>query len=113
MQQASFALEPTPPYDFDLTAGYLAYFRSRYAADTFEDGSYSRLLDLGDRLVLVGVRSTGTLDSPGLNVELRGQELDGAAVAEAKRQVAWMLSVDDDLTPFYRMAEADPYLGPS
>ena len=63
MSQPTQTLRPAPPYDFDLTAGYLAYFLGRYAADTFEDGAFRRLLDLGEGLALVVVRSTGTTES--------------------------------------------------
>ena len=112
MQQATFTLTPSPPYDFDLTAGYLAYFRGRYAADTFEDGTFRRLLDLRGQLALASARSTGTVMSPRLEVSLHGNGLDQTAVAEARRQMAWMLSTADDLAPFYRMARADTHLAP-
>jgi DNA-3-methyladenine glycosylase II len=112
VDRATFALKPIPPYDFELTAGYLAYFRGRYAADSFEDGVLRRLLDLSGRLSLVSVRSSGDVESPCLEVELRGDALDDPAIDGAQRQVAWMLSADDNLSPFYGMALADPLLAP-
>ncbi len=72
MQQATFTLEPKPPYDFDLTANYVVYNRGRYGADIFEDGELRRLLDIGDTLALATVRSAGTMEAPRLEVILQG-----------------------------------------
>ena len=112
MNHAAFTLRPIPPYDFDLTAGDVVYFRGRYACDRFQDGVFHRLLDLGGRLTLVTVRSSGTLESPRLEAEISSSNLDDDAIAEARRQVAWILGTDDDLEPFSRMALADPKLAP-
>ena len=112
MQRAIFTLEPTPPYDFALTAAYATYFRGRYGADSFEGGAYRRLLDVDGRLALATVRASGTVAAPRLEVELVGPELDEATVAGARRQVAWMLGTGDDLAPFYRVARGDPHLAP-
>ena len=112
MSQAAFTLYPNPPYDFELTAGYLTYYRGRYGADIIEPGTFHRLLDLGGRLALATVRSTGTVTSPSLEVELTGLNLDEDTIAEARRQMSWTLAVEGDLTAFYRMAEADPHLAP-
>ncbi|MCH8109775.1 MAG: hypothetical protein IIB15_06570, partial [Chloroflexi bacterium] len=112
MQQTSFALKPTPPYDFDLTAGYASNFRGRYGADIFEDGAYRRLLDIGGQLTLAVARSTGTSESPCLEVELKARSLDDAAVSEAPSQIIRLLGIEGDLTPFYDMALDDAHLAP-
>ena len=97
------------PYDFDLTAGYHTYFQSRYGTDSLEDGEYHRLLDLGDKLVLASVRSVGSIDTPELTVEIKGDGLTSAeAAAAASNQVAWLLGTDQDLGPFYVLAGGDP-----
>ena len=111
MQRATFTLIPTPPYDFALTALHATYGRGRYGADSFEDGVFRRLLDLGgDTLALATVRSTDTMNKPKLAVELQGPSLGKTAVAVAKRQVAWLLDTAHDITHFYRMAKRDPVL---
>ena len=106
----SFTLSPSPPYDFELTAGYATYFAGRYGADIFEGGTFRRLLDLNGVLVLTAVRSTGTLTAPRLEVEVAGQFLGEDVLAEARQQVAWTLGVDGDLAPFYLMARTDTHL---
>ena len=91
---------PVAPFDFEFTAGYHTYFQSRYGTDTMEDGVYRRLLDLGDKLVLASVWSSGSVESPELTVELQGSDLDANDVTSAKSKVSWLLGVDQDLLPF-------------
>lgn len=112
MKRTTFTLAATPPYDFNLTAAYAVHFRSHHGADIFDGHFFRRLLDLKGHLCLVSVRSLGTLDSPRLELEVAGAALDEAIVAEARRQVAWILGTDEDLTRFYRMAVQDPALAP-
>jgi DNA-3-methyladenine glycosylase II len=90
----------------------MTYLRGRYATDVFEGGTLRRLLDLGGRLALACVRSTGSVASPRLEVRLRGADLDEATVAEAQRLVAWILGADEDLAPFYHMARQETHLAP-
>ena len=101
-------IRPVAPFDFDLTAGYHTYFQSRYGTDSLEDGEYHRLLDLGDMLVLASVRSAGSIDAPELTVEIEGDGLTSENAAEASGKVAWLLGTDQDLGPFYALANGDP-----
>ena len=112
MQQATFTLEPVPPFDFELTADTVVYNRDRYGADRFENGVLRRLLDVNGSLVLISARSAGTKQAPRLEVELEGSMLDDAIIADARSRIAWMLSVDDDVSPFADMAAKDPHLSP-
>ena len=103
-------IHPAPPFDLELTAGYHTYFRGRYGADSWVDGQYRRLLDLGPKLVLASVRAVGTVAEPELEVELRAENLTSQDVAASKDQVAWLLGTQQELTPFYNMARRDPKL---
>ena len=107
MDRVSATIQPVAPFDFELTAGYHTYFQSRYGTDTMEDGVYRRLLDLGGKLVLASVRSSGTVDAPELAVELQGPDLGPDVVDLAKSRVSWLLGVDQDLSPFYSLGRAD------
>ena len=110
MPTINLRLQPAPPFDFELTAGYHAYFQARSGADNVEGGVYRRLLDLDGRLVLVSVRSTGSVDSPELMLGLHGEGLSDADGELAAAQVRWMLGADQELAPFYALAESDPVL---
>ncbi|MCH7712127.1 MAG: DNA-3-methyladenine glycosylase 2 family protein [Chloroflexi bacterium] len=101
-------LVPKAPFDFELTAGYHTYFQGRYGTDSLEGGVYRRLLDLDGGLVLASVGSSGTVDSPQLEVELQGRELTDRMADAAADAVGWLLGVDQDLAPFYEMAGQEP-----
>jgi len=96
------------PFDFELTAGYLTYFQGRYATDSLADGVYRRLLDLDGKLVLASVSSVGSLEEPELAVDLQGERLTSSVAESAANQVAWILGIGQDLTPFYALAQSDP-----
>ncbi len=112
MEKTITTLAPVPPYDFDLTAAYATYFRGHYGTEWFHDGVFRRLLDVGDRLCLIEVRSLGTVDSPSLEMELKSAALNDAVVSEARSQTALLLGVSQDLDPFYKMAFKDSVLTP-
>lgn len=110
MNKIATTIHPTAPFDFELTAGYHTYFQGRYGIDSLMEGVYRRLLDLGGKLVLASVRSTGSIEEPELVVELQGEGLaDGDAVIGADK-VAWLLGAGQDLTPFYALADEDSTL---
>ena len=108
MDSTTLRLEPTAPFDFDLTAGYHTYFQGRSGADNLDNGVYRRLLDLGGKLALASVSSVGNVDVPGLELELRGEALTEADSKFAADQVEWMLGTGQDLAQFYSLAGSDP-----
>ena len=108
MDSTTLRLEPTAPFDFDLTAGYHTYFQGRSGADNLDNGVYRRLLDLGGKLALASVSSVGNVDVPGLELELRGEALTEAESKLAAEQVEWMLGTGQDLAQFYSLAGSDP-----
>ena len=107
MDRITTKITPVAPFDFELTAGYHTYFQSRYGTDTMEDGVYRRLLDMGDKLVLASVTSSGTVDAPELALELQGPDISDGDVGAARDRVNWLLGVDQDLAPFYELGRAD------
>ena len=75
MQQRRLTLTPTPPYDFRLTMEHLASFGTGAKVNVFEDGHYTRLLNIEGNLILTQVRSVGTVETPRLNVTVHGDEI--------------------------------------
>ena len=106
MDRATTIISPVPPYDFELTAA----FQSRYGLDSMEGGVYSRLLDLGDKLVLATARSVGSINTPQLELRLQGEGLRDDDVERSTRQVEWLLGAAQDLLPFYSLAASDPVM---
>ncbi len=110
MDKQQILLYPTPPFNFALTAENQPYFRKGAADDPGKGGVYQRLLDLGDTLALATARPAGTVAQPAVAVEIAGEGLTAAAGDVAQAQMAQLLGVAQDLTPFYRRAAADPTL---
>ncbi len=105
------AVRPIPPYDFELTSGQPNYSREQqFKTEEYVDGCYIRLLDLGETVALANVRSVGTVDEPELSLELTGEDLTDADVAQAAEQITWLLGCDQDLSPFYDAVSQDPVL---
>ena len=112
MDHYTSALTSPAPYDFDLTASYATYFQKRYAADSYIDGVFSRLLEIGDSPCLIKISSFGTIESPELRLVVKGRDLDDRIISEAQRQATRLLGVDQDPRPFYLMARGEPFLDP-
>lgn len=110
MTYSTITLRPAAPFDFDLTAGYLTYFRGQYGSDSLGNGTYRRLLDLRNKLVLASVRSLGTVEAPELAVELEGVDLSEPERRAAAAQVAWLLGADAPLAAFYALTQEDPVM---
>ena len=102
---------PVPPYDFALTAGQPNYSRDQeFKTEHYADGTYTRLLDLGDQTALAAARATGTVDHPEIQVTLTGDGLRPEDARQATRQLQWLLGCDQDLRPFYDAVADDPAL---
>ena len=105
-------IEPTPPFDFGLTAGHLTYFRGRYGSDSFENEELRHVTDVGGKIALTTVRSIGSVDAPRLEMDVAGEGLEDGDVEAARGRTAWALGAYDDVQPFYEIALKDPHLPP-
>lgn len=107
----TIVIKPTAPYDFELTAGQPNYSRDQeFKTEDYVDGSYIRLLDLGNKAALASVRSSGDADNPELAVALTGEDLTDDDAERAAQQISWLLGCDQDLRPFYDAVGDDPVL---
>ena len=111
MHKGTTRLTPTPPFDFDLTAGYYASFRGQYGDDLLDAGLYRRLMRVNGKLLLVSVRSVGDTEVPQLEVETEGDEVTESDVRVVSETVAWTLAVDAKIEEFYSHVKDDPVLG--
>lgn len=107
MNSYSLSLQPTAPYNLELTTDNQPYFRKGEGPST---DSYQRLLDLGDKLTVATVSSAAAPAHPELLVELQGDELDDTEVAAARGQLEKLLGLHQDLGPFYALAASDPVM---
>lgn len=102
-------LFPRAPYDFSLSAAIFS--GGEPDIRSFRDGVFRQVLDTGNVLVLAEVRSSGTTEEPKLALTLRSDRpLNRGDTLRSTKKVASILSIDDDLIPFYRDVAGDPVL---
>ena len=107
MFTATRSFNPQPPYDFDASAGFAVYGRSRYAADTFVDGVFSRGLEVGGKSVALSVRATGEIDRPELEISLAGDALTQEEQSIVVDVAARSVGAHGNLDGFYESLDAD------
>jgi DNA-3-methyladenine glycosylase II len=102
-------LLPRPPYNFSLSAAIFS--GGEPDIRTFREGMFRQVLDIGKTPLLAEVRSSGTTEHPKLSLTLRSDRpVSRADARRAREQVASLLSITDDLEPFYRAVAGDPIL---
>jgi DNA-3-methyladenine glycosylase II len=106
-------LHITPPFDFQQSLKFLGLFSPTDQEQTLSEQSLTKALRLGDQTVAFRVESKGTPEKPELHCTLFAPELlDQAAQKAIEQRAAFYLSLDDDLQPFYALAEDDPHFAP-
>jgi DNA-3-methyladenine glycosylase II len=108
-------IHPRTPFNFSQTLRFIlappALLNGREFApllDYFVDGEYRRVMELGDQLVLYGVREEGPKSA--LRVRILAGPDDPGTQRAAADEVTRQFSTDLDLQPFYALAKADPVL---
>lgn len=109
MHQDAFTIAPLAPFRLDLTAWVLRR-RPENAMDRWEQGTYRRVLVLGDQPVELAVRQLGPAEAPRLAVTASGgaPAPRPAIVAALDR----LLGLRQDLTAFERLVQGDARLRP-
>jgi len=110
-------IHPRAPFNFAQTLRFIlsppALLNGRQFApllDHFVEGEYRRVLELGEELILYGVREEGPADKPALRARILVGPDDDRARGAVAAEVARQFSTHLDLQPFYALAEADPVL---
>jgi DNA-3-methyladenine glycosylase II len=75
--------------------------------DTWEGGSYLRVLSLSRGLVLAEVHDHGTIDKPGLELVIRAGDASARTRVEAAAAVRRILGLDIDPAPLQRSVQAE------
>jgi DNA-3-methyladenine glycosylase II len=110
---AQLTLYPTPPFDFNKSLDFLHGFAPTRDEQSLAARTLTKAIMVAGQVVVFEVVSTGTVDAPRLDVTLHtAQPLTPAALAAARDRLSFFLSLDDDLRPFYALAQADPAMAP-
>ena len=103
------SLLPRPPYDFSLSSAIFS--TGEPDIRTYRDGVFRQVLAVDKSVVLADVTSYGTTEAPMLSLSLRSDHPVNRQTAQhAESQVAFMLSLSEDVSPFYQAVAGDPVL---
>ncbi len=100
------------PYSFPLALRYLASSPSSVLEEVDLDQCVcQRALSIDRSDLLLMMRSTGSVEKPGIELRVRGDTLTPDLVEAARRHVIRMFQLDVDPAPFISITERDPVLG--
>jgi DNA-3-methyladenine glycosylase II len=105
----TFSVTALPPFRLDLTVWALRR-RPDNTIDRWDGRTYRRALTLGTGTVELAAVQAGSVTAPRLTVTVSGAQLDKETEAAVRAALARLLGLELDLSPFYRLAVADPFL---
>ena len=98
-----------PPFRLDLTVWALRR-RPDNAIDTWDGRTYRRALETDGGTVELAIEQAGSSLAPRVGVTLTGARIDQQTEEHARAALTLLLGLERDLSPFYRLAESDPFL---
>jgi DNA-3-methyladenine glycosylase II len=99
-------IEPEPPFNFELTAEIFS--SGDPEIQKYEDNSYWQLIRLKNRLLLITLRSTGTVDKPELLVDIKpDDDLNNRDIHHVSKVVSSIFNLDFNLLNFYKDMRSD------
>lgn len=106
-------ITPRPPFDFDKTLDAIRGFSPTYGEQTISDGVLTKAIRLNGQTIVFSAQSSGSTEAPQLQITL----YSAAPISEELRQktveqIAFYMSTEDDLLPFYALAKTDPVFAP-
>jgi DNA-3-methyladenine glycosylase II len=102
-----------PPFDFTKTLGFLYGFGPTTGEQEIGFDAVTKAITLHRRAVAFEVRSAGTVEQPRLAYTLLSEQpLSEEEQASVADRIRFFLSLDDDLQPFYAIAQADAPFAP-
>ena len=111
MHNASFSIEPLPPFRLDLTVWALRR-RANNCIDRWDGRVYRRILIVDGEAVAIAVEQAGPAQAPKLGVTVEGCSDAFSVRADLTRALESLLGFGIDLGNFNRLAAADPALAP-
>lgn len=104
-------VRPRPPFDFGRTLSFACSFTPMAGEQVSEAGRWTKALRVGDDAIVADVSVAGE-GGGALRVRTVARTADEHAHARAVERVRFVLSLDDDLSPFYALAARDAALAP-
>ena len=96
----TFAIKSLAPFNFDLTA-HIFSFGDRQIR-IYANSQFSQVLKINGKLALVKLTSTGTVEQPNINVEVKlNSPITAQDARKAEAAVKFIFNLDFDLCSFY------------
>ncbi len=111
--QVSGRLTATPPFSFAQSLTFLGGFTPTQGEQVLHAEGVTKALSLGGQAVVFRLQPAGPNTTPTLAYTLwSAAPLSAADQAVVAARIAFFLSLDDDLRPFYAVGEADAVFAP-
>jgi DNA-3-methyladenine glycosylase II len=106
-------LTPRAPFDFAKTLHFVGDFTPTEGEQRVTTRAITKTITLNGRAVAFQVRDTGILDEPRVEYTLWSEQvLSEAEHRQLRERISFFLSLDDDLSAFYRVGQDDPHFAP-
>jgi len=106
-------LAPIAPFDFDKSLDFLGFFAPMEGEQTLAERSLAKAVLIRDQIVVFEIAVSGSVEQPRLDYTLHSdQPIDEAIRQAAEDRIAFFLSLNDDLQPFYAIGLDDPSFAP-
>ena len=102
-------IEAPKSYNFFETCKFACSSKSEYSVDKFEDGIYSRVLRIDNKICLTKAALDARND---VIVTVKGENLDDSNLKESLKVISRIIGIDQNPHDFYKMAALDPLLEP-
>ena len=113
MYKETGTLTPTPPFDFSKSLQFLGIFGPTKNEQTVSTHSLTKAISIDGQTVVFQLTSIGTTEKPGLEYTLFSKgPITEATENVVTERMAFFLSLQDDLQPFYRIGRDDPDFAP-
>lgn len=113
MHTISGKLQAIPPFDFTHALRFLGQFRPLMGQQSVAAARLTKAFYIGDKTAVFAVEASGTADQPEVRYTVWSEsKLTAHEQAQAENDIRFFLSLDNDLRPFYALAEADPQFMP-
>ncbi|MEO8394641.1 MAG: DNA-3-methyladenine glycosylase 2 family protein [Chloroflexota bacterium] len=106
-------LQPQAPFDFECSLTFLGMFPPMHGEQQLADRSLTKAVSIDGQPLVFSVRPTGTVEAPQMVYTLySAQPITDRLDRIAADRIAFFLSLDDDLRPFYAIGEQDAAFAP-
>lgn len=113
LHQVTGTFTPTPPFDFEKTLTFIGQFRPALGEQDIHDAVMTKAMSINGQVMVYRLRSTGSVEQPSLSYTLDSEAPISESVHQTAREnIAFYLSLSDDLQPFYALAQEDPDFAP-